>query len=46
MELATSGDVGEQRLRACRADHRVRRLRLFGSALHGTLRAESVPTTR
>ena len=41
MELATGVDVDEQRLWAFCADQGVRRLQLFGSALHGTLRDES-----
>ncbi len=41
MELATGVSIDEQRLRLFCADHGVRRLQLFGSALHGALRDES-----
>jgi uncharacterized protein len=41
MELAPGVEVDEERLRAFCAGHGIRRLKLFGSALHGALRPDS-----
>ncbi|HUR18635.1 MAG TPA: nucleotidyltransferase domain-containing protein [Acidimicrobiales bacterium] len=41
MELAPGVSVDEDRLGALCAAHGIRRLRLFGSALHGRLRPDS-----
>ncbi|MFP3899719.1 MAG: nucleotidyltransferase family protein [Acidimicrobiia bacterium] len=41
MEVAQGVIVDEERLRSFCHEHGIRRLRLFGSALHGTLRPDS-----
>lgn len=41
MELTAGVAVDDERLRSFCAEHGIRRLRLFGSALHDTLRADS-----
>jgi uncharacterized protein len=41
MELAPGVEVDEERLRAFCSGHGISRLKLFGSALHGSLRPDS-----
>jgi predicted nucleotidyltransferase len=41
MELAKGVAIDDEQLRSFCAEHGIRTLRLFGSALHGTLRPES-----
>lgn len=41
MELAQGVAVDDEQLRSFCAEHGIRSLRLFGSALHGTLRPDS-----